>query len=53
MVDINWNEYDLYLLTESNTNPFVELLRLVWEEYGAILKERDLVLPWFKVLGWV
>ena len=52
LVDINWNEYDLNLLTESNTNTFMELLRLVWEEYGAILKERDLVLPWFKVLGW-
>lgn len=52
LVDINWNEYDLNLLTEPNTNPFVELLHLVWEEYGETLKERDLVLPWFKVLGW-
>ena len=52
LVDIHWNEYDLNLLTEPNTNPFVELLHLVWEEYGETLKERDLVLPWFKVLGW-
>lgn len=52
LVDINWNEYDLNLLTESNSNPFIELLHLVWEEYADTLKERNLVLPWFKVLGW-
>ena len=52
LVNINWNEYDLELLTESDSNPFMELLHLVWEEYGDTLKERNLVLPWFKVLGW-
>lgn len=52
LVDINWNEYDLKLLAESDSNPFMELLRLVWEEYGETLRERNLVLPWFKVLEW-
>ena len=52
MVDINWKEYDLKLFAESDSNPFMELLRLVWEEYGETLRERNLVLPWFKVLGW-
>ena len=52
MVDINWNEYDLKLLAEFDSNPFMELLRLVWEEYGETLRERNLVLPWFKVLEW-
>ena len=52
LVDINWNEYDLKLLAEFDSNPFMELLRLVWEEYGETLRERNLVLPWFKVLEW-
>ena len=52
LVDINWKEYDLKLFAESDSNPFMELLRLVWEEYGETLRERNLVLPWFKVLGW-
>ena len=53
LVDISWNEYDLNLLTESDTHPFMDLLRLVWQEYGDTIKERNLVLPWFEVLGWV
>ena len=53
LVSINRHAYDLNLLTESGSNPFIELLRLVWEEYGDTFKERNLVLPWFQILGWV
>lgn len=52
MVDINWNEYELDLLTDVD-NPFMELLRLVWDEYADYMKSNDLVMPWFNVLGWV
>ncbi len=52
VLEINLKKYDINLLTESDANPFMALLRLVWEEYGDTLKDRNLVLPWFKVLGW-
>lgn len=51
-VEINWNEYDLNLVSASEDNSFMRLLKLVWEEYGEVLKENDMVLPWFKILGW-
>ncbi len=53
LVDINRNEYDLNLLTESRENPFMQLLKLVWEEYEDVLKDNNMVLPWFSVLGWM
>lgn len=52
LVDINWNEYDLNFITESLENSFMELLKLVWEEYRDILKDNNMILPWFSVLGW-
>ncbi len=52
LVDLDRDDCDLNLLTESDSNPFIELLHLIWEEYADTLKEKDLVLPWFKVLGW-
>ena len=52
IVDIDWNEYELNLLTEKPDNPFMELLNLVWEEYSDYMKANNLVLPWFEVLGW-
>ena len=33
-------------------NPFIKLLQLVWEEYADEIKENDLVVPWFNILGW-
>lgn len=53
LVDINWNEYDLDLLEYLEGNPFIQLLKLVWEEYGEVLRGKDMVLPWFATLGWV
>lgn len=52
LVDINWNEYDLDLICALADNPFMEVLWLVWEEYEDILREKNLVLPWFDILGW-
>ena len=51
-IEINRYSYELNLQPAPEGNPFMEILKLVWEEYEAVLREKDLVLPWFKVLGW-
>ena len=53
LVDINWNEYDLDLRAPIENDPFIDMLKLVWDEYSIILMEKGLVLPWFNTLGWV
>jgi len=42
-----------YLLTESGENLFMQSLKLVWEEYEDVLKDNNMVLLWFSVLGWL
>ena len=51
--EIDRYEYDLNLFAPDKTNPFIDVLKLVWDEYGDVLKEKDLVLPWFHLLDWV
>lgn len=53
IVEVNWNEYDLTLSPANADNVFVKVLRLVWEEYGEILAEKNMVLPWFCTMGWI
>lgn len=52
VIDINHYFCDLSLLTEDEANPYIKILKLVWDEYEDVLREKNLVLPWFKVLGW-
>lgn len=51
-IDINHYFCDLNLLTKEETNPYIKILKLVWDEYEDVLREKSLVLPWFKLLGW-
>ena len=44
---VDWNECDLVLTDQNINNIFVEVLKLVWEEYSDILRHNDIVLPWF------
>ena len=52
LIDANHYYYDLKLQDADENNPFIKVLRLVWEEYKSIFIGKDLVLPWFKTLGW-
>ena len=52
LIDANHYYYDLKLQDADENNPFIKVLRLVWEEYKRIFIGKDLVLPWFKTLGW-
>ena len=51
-VETNWYNYELNLHTIPEDNPFMKILRLVWDEYKTVFREKNMVLPWFKVLGW-
>ena len=42
----------LDLLNAAAENPFIKILKLVWDEYGESFKEKRIDLPWFKMLGW-
>ena len=49
-VDVDGCEFELDLTEGNQTDPFMELLCLVWKEYGETIKDNDLVPPWFKYL---
>lgn len=51
-VETNWYNYELNLHAVPEDNPFMKILRLVWDEYKTVFREKNMVLPWFKVLGW-
>lgn len=53
LVDIDWNECDLNLKEQTEENPFIAMMKLVWDVYGEIIVEKGLVLPWFNTLGLV
>lgn len=52
-IEINQFIYELDLQSTSKDNPFIELLKLVWDEYETVFREKKLILPWFKTLSWV
>ena len=52
LVDINRYNYELDFQHVSEGNPFKEILRLIWCEYETVLRDKDLLLPWFRILGW-
>ncbi len=52
LIDVNRYYYELKLQGVDENNPYIKILRLVWDEYESDLRENNLVLPWFKVLGW-
>lgn len=51
-VEVGKNECDLNLLASNENNPFIDVLKLVWEEYKNYMIDNGIVLPWFRVLGW-
>lgn len=51
-VETNRYNYELNLHTVPEDNPFMKILRLVWDEYKTVFREKNMVLPWFKILGW-
>ncbi len=40
---------DINLLEETDNNPFVEILRMIWDVYKNRMKEENIVPPWFEV----
>ena len=52
LVDVNRYKYELDLQHVSEGNPFTDILRLIWCEYETVLKDKELLLPWFRLLGW-
>ena len=52
LVDVNWYYYDLNLITPNEGKLFIDMMKLVWDEYSSILIEKGLVLPWYKTMKW-